>query len=184
MIVVSYWTNDAYKEYGLRMEASAKRLGLPTSCDALADRGSWQANNYIKPAFILDKLNQFNQPVLWVDADAVFHRMPDFLLWETSGFDVAAYYHGVKNPWAGTLFFQDNLASRKLLKLWIRLIQEAQPGMDQDVLSTVLAKSYEFNTLRLPPSYCWVERFMRRHYPAAQPVIEHFTITRPVGSMR
>lgn len=178
MLVCTYWTDDRYAAHAHRMLESARRVGLPTYGEFLPNQGTWQANNYLKPTYLRSKLDEFGRPLLWVDADAIFRGSPDLLL-DASGFDVAAYYSATNRPWAGTLYLQCNDVVRGLLDRWVAAVEDQQPAMDQDVLPSVLAKSYNFRALHLPPAYCWVESKMRRHYPKVQPVIEHLTVAHP-----
>jgi hypothetical protein len=65
-IVISFYTKKIPK----RLIDSCHSLGIESDIEAV--------DSALKPRFILNKLQKWNRPVLWVDADAAFLQRPDF----------------------------------------------------------------------------------------------------------
>jgi len=184
MIVVSYYT-DFYGVSAQKLKESLSKFDLRFDIEHVDDMGSWKLNNRLKPGFINLMMDSHpKDTIVWVDADAVVLSHPK--LFDSVGWDVAAWYNKVNSPWAGTLAFKPNNAARAALGRWMSLIERVDPEADvgergvlhQDVLGEAFRKQ-DVRILQLPPSYSWVERLMRRRFPGADPVIEHFMVSRP-----
>jgi hypothetical protein len=78
--VISFYTADT--PYQLEIQnliASCNRFAVSIDVEAVESFGSWELNCAFKPFFILKKLNEYKQPVLWVDADGVFTCFPEWI---------------------------------------------------------------------------------------------------------
>ncbi len=67
--LISFYT-PLYDKIKDRLVSSCHAFDLPFVIERHEDQGSWEANCCYKAAFILDKLLERKEPVLWVDADA------------------------------------------------------------------------------------------------------------------
>jgi hypothetical protein len=114
-----------------------------------------------------------------MDADARAVNYPSLLVDGIQDFDVAAYHDAPHRPCGGTVWFH-RTRGRKYVAHWIMLNEERKDALDDwDNLQAVFWEqrtNHGGRIYHLPPAYCWIERDMRRRFPTAEPVIEHFTI--------
>lgn len=79
-LVVSYYTKDTLYQLEVQnLIASCEQWGLDHHIEPIASFGSWEGNCCFKPFFLLEKLQQFQRPLFWVDADGVFLKKPQWL---------------------------------------------------------------------------------------------------------
>ena len=76
LIVAFFTQHNHYDEEARRLEASAKRYGLPLSLVGISNGGNWLTNTRFKTEFMIQARKQHRGPLLHVDADAVFHGDP------------------------------------------------------------------------------------------------------------
>ena len=78
MVVGYYTVNTPYEEEAQNLIRSLNKLGVNHDVIGVKTLGNWQANTRFKAGFMLDMLNKWpNYRLLYVDVDAVVHRMPD-----------------------------------------------------------------------------------------------------------
>jgi len=119
---------------------------------------------------------------LFVEPGATLH-VP-LRLFETGGFDVAAYVERLgppakQGPFDGigridlkTLFFRNSESARRVIARWMeRSRVHGKP--DAESLLIALSEIKDAGFLHLPPEYCWIEASMRAFHPAAEPKIQH-----------
>jgi len=176
MIVASFYTAK-YEQEVKNLIDTCHMHDLDYSINELPDKGSWLANVWQKPNYILDTLNSTTESVLWVDADATIQDhltlLPDP---EADMMGVANWqrYHGYytyrPDLWGlgrrpggvkplfirgGTLYFANNDNSRKMLDLWAG---EAEGcilnGTASDPAITWAVRESGINFQELPLSYC------------------------------
>ena len=71
-IVISFYTiKTPYEQEVKKLIDSCASLGIESDIEGVNSQAS-------KPQFIKNKLQKWNRPVLWVDADAAFLQRPDF----------------------------------------------------------------------------------------------------------
>lgn len=138
--------------------------GIPIEVEPLDSKGSWEKNVAMKPAFILDKLEKSDGPLLWVDADAVFLKKPDFTLFLEADFSVRfmeIFQHQPEHALnAATIFINQTEEALQLVKNWVRRCEilaienEAQPFLDQISLYQVLKENKKAKVMPLPVGYC------------------------------
>lgn len=172
-IVISYYTEgSAYKEESLRLKDSLLRLGIEHQICEVPNRGSWQANTQYKAQFILEKVEQTQRPVLYVDADAMFEQYPALL--DDFPHDFACHYRDGKELLSGTLYFGGGDLSRTILREWIDENERNKNLWDQRNLQTVLWRMGGKHDL-LPAQYCCIFDLMAH---VLDPVILHFQASR------
>lgn len=114
----------------------------------------------MKPAFILEKLKKSSTPLLWVDADAVFLKEPDFSLFSEVDFAVRFMDIFQDRPQyalnCATLFINQTKEAHELIESWAGRCTElrAEPFADQISLYEVLKENTKAKILPLPISYC------------------------------
>jgi len=166
---VTYHT-PSYAQYADKFKASCAAVNLPCLVRELPfEFQSWSEAVLEKPEFLWEMLVEHGE-VLWLDVDSEVREYPTMALAHDR--DVAVYFDRPGDPWAGTLFLRDSARTRSFLTFWTHLLAKHQPPSDQEVLDMALKLS-GVSINRLPPSYHWIERKMRRRFGAAVPVIEH-----------
>ena len=132
MMVVSYFTSEYSAEAPL-FEACCEAVGQQYLAVPFKSKGSWRLNCGMKAAFIRASLEQFEQPVLWVDIDGRFRLPWDLELEETT--DFAAWFiptavmssatrpHGATSQQdgiaAGTMYFNNTDVTKAFLDAWV-----------------------------------------------------------------
>lgn len=82
--LISFYT-PLYEPLAARLKASCERWGIPYHIVPLKSESSWEKNCSLKSRFILDALQTFKTPLLWVDADAeVLQPLPRSFPYEFS----------------------------------------------------------------------------------------------------
>jgi hypothetical protein len=188
LIIVGYYTvNTPYQNEAQKLINSCKRLGLNHDIVGVENLGSWQSNTRYKAKFMGDMLLKHpDKRLLYVDCDAVVHRLPDLFISYSA--DVAVRFQDFK--WrkneclSGTIYMENNLKTRKLCEVWGKINKGEGPQaktFEQWNLGAAieqLAKSDGLVCKNLPPEYTFIFDSMRKMYPNAVPVIEHFQASR------
>ena len=180
MIVVSFYTNEAYRAHAERLKVSLDRLGIRHDIVELPDRGGSRANILQKPAFLRDRLRAHRpEPILWIDADALVSRPLDLL--SENGHDVGVYSRRyIGDVWAGTVYFAQTTTASRIVDRWVERCERRPDLLDQvNLRFAIWLDNPAAKILHLPPEYCWVERMMRNGAPDADPVIEHLALSLP-----
>jgi hypothetical protein len=91
-LVISFFTQDwEYPQHAKRLERECWDLGIELYIKELESTGSYRTNCGKKPVFILDCLQEFRRPVLWLDVDASILKYPSQISNETQiYYDIAA----------------------------------------------------------------------------------------------
>jgi len=123
--VVSYFTpNWEYPAHAARLRASCESLGLPHVIEELPDQGAWRANGRLKPAFILEKMEELQRPLLWTDVDNEFLAVPTGLRADVDFMAVArkGTRFRRRSGWAWcvwVMLFNPTPGTMKLLRWWV-----------------------------------------------------------------
>ena len=189
LMVVGYYTvNTPYEQEAQNLIQSLNRLGLEKDIVGVNTLGNWQANTRFKASFMLDMLIKYpNHRLLYVDCDAVLHKMP--ILFNNYNCDIAVRWQDFK--WrkneclSGTIYMENNHKTQRLCRLWRDInINEgnASTRMEQwnldTVITTIKGEDPTFAVKNLPPEYTFIFDSMKHIYPAADPIIEHFQASR------
>lgn len=186
MIVLTFYTADGlYDREVERLKASADRVGLLVDAVQIDDAGNWNANVARKVDVIRNTMRMNpSVPVLFVDADAVFHANPQKLFGGiyTLGYDFAARWR-INRMQSGTMWFSGSGESFALVTRWRierdRLIKVGHMhGHGQRTLQAILERSdCQVKTFDLPTDLCYVfdNEKMNGH---SRPIIEHMQASR------
>ena len=186
--IVSFYTDDVvYREEVKNLISSIDKFNLLSYIEKIDNSTSWKETgngdaipivdkywrtsvNY-KPHFIKKCLDQFDENIVWVDADARIRQYPS--LFEDIEHDVAIHFRDGKECLTGTVFFKNNQGSRDIINTWISKYNEDPCGSgNQRTLGRVL-NTRKFTML--PASYTLIFDLMKDQGP---PVIEHFQASR------
>ena len=189
LMVVGYYTvNTPYEEEAQNLIRSLNKLGVNHDVSGVKTLGNWQANTRFKAGFMLDMLIKWpNHRLLYVDCDAVVHRMPN--LFKNYKCDIAVRWQDFrwrKNEClSGTIYMENNERTKRICKLWKDInVKEGNKStrMEQWNLDTVInqmkSEDPNFTYKNLPPEYTMIFDSMRGMYPNIVPVIEHFQASR------
>jgi hypothetical protein len=189
LMVVGYYTvNTPYEEEAQNLIRSLNKLGVNQDVIGVKTLGNWQANTRFKAGFMLDMLIKWpNHRLLYVDVDAVVHRMPD--LFKNYNCDIAVRWQDFrwrKNEClSGTIYMENNERTKRICELWRDInVKEGNKSnrMEQWNLDTVINQMKKedpnFTYKNLPPEYTMIFDSMRGMYPDIVPVIEHFQASR------
>lgn len=188
-VVVSYFTaGTGYEAEAKKLVRSLEALEIDHVVASVPNLGSWQKNTHYKARFILTMLDDpkvAGRPVVFVDADAIFHAKPE-LFWTLDCDAAFAYRDYSKFPsrlsqhrrelLSGTIYFANNPAVRGLIQEWIIENEKNLATWEQKNLQSVIGRiGAGFRFAELPPTYCKIFDIMKA---AGPPVIEHYQKSR------
>jgi hypothetical protein len=190
LLIVGYYTiSTPYEDEAKKLIASCNKIGIQHDIKGVQNLGSWQSNTRYKANFMLDMLTKHpDKRLLYVDCDAVIHSLP--VLFKNYSADVAVRFQDFnwrKNEClSGTIYMENNLKTRRLCELWAK--ENVSEGANAKTFEQWnLAKAIEqmgktdgLVCKNLPPEYTFIFDSMRKMYPGAVPVIEHFQASRKI----
>lgn len=172
-IVVSYYTiNSGYEMEVKRLKRSLDEFALPYDINPMPNKGNWFANVSARPQFILNMLNRYQRPVVWLDADARVIQYP--YLFHLLRCDFAAHWRDHKELLGGTMYWNNTKPAIDLLQAWVNELAKRSNGLTQKALQDILEQQTNCDSVNLPASYCYID-FMNIK---SQPVIEHLQASR------
>jgi len=190
-VVVAYFTkNTSYETYVQKLIQSLNVFRLPYEITPIEDKGGWHPNMQHKPTFILEMLEKYpNRSVVYVDADAVFFRYPEYFNYlDTQVTDEVAVHvldhtkyarkHQPPELLSGTIYFRNTQKSSIIVREWIAECKKDPMLWDQRALATVL-KRYPFHNL--PEEYTTIFDYMKS---VKNPVIKHYQASRETKNKR
>jgi hypothetical protein len=142
----------------------------------------------MKPSFILSQLKATQLPVVFLDVDLEFHKLPELFLpgsWPDGDRDVAIFnYWGnetnitnrrTPNTGSGVVFFNQTFKAKKLLVAWAEAMAYShnRRAPDDQVLDTLLVEGGWLARASfgwLPAAYL---RTAPAYYQGVDPVIDH-----------
>ena len=189
-IVVSFYTLETpYEEEVKKLIHSCVELNIESDIVGVRSKGSWEKNCGLKPFFILEKLKQWDRPILWVDADAVFKQRPDFD--EFDACDIAVRMNEFlpktheSRIVSNTIYIRNNSAGIALLEEWCRETdcklnhkERTMEFWDQVALRDALYARSEIQFLPMPLKYAKIFDFDDLFISEQEVVIEHHQASR------
>lgn len=190
-IVISFYTKDTFYQLEVQnLIASCEKFGIICDIEAINSFGSWEVNCAFKPFFIHRKLQELKQPVLWVDADAIFKKKPEILPVFAKDFAVRINADiPIDHPsrvMSGTVYANYTAGADALLRLWAKRSQEEinrvgrkEEFWDQISLRDALyceENPAAFDTL--PHTYTRIVDHRGDLQLEEEPVIEHYQASR------
>jgi len=170
MIYISYYTKNTPYETVMEncLLRTLNQWNLEYDIEGIDDRGSWQRNTGYKCEFIKKMLLKHNQPVVFLDSDALVIRNP--ILFDDLGeYDIAFHWLDWYLQWrgqerrdkrellSGTMMFSPTITTFDLLEDWINAVKNNPDVWEQRVLQKIVEKNEKFiNIYNLPAEYCAV----------------------------
>ena len=182
MKIITFYTDDPiYSKHIKNFHQSLIKINSPydvyieaVSCKRLL---TWSSATNYKPVFIKRCLEKFNESVLWVDADAVFHGGLE--IFETITESIACHFRRKRELLTGTLFFNPTDIAFQIIDQWITNIN-ARPGIwEQLNLQKALHNFSPLEIYKLSAGYTFIYDIMRKTNEYTGPIyIEHFQASR------
>ena len=122
-LIVSFYTDDwLYPTHARQLRAECNRLGLDSHIERRPSAGGYLENTCQKPTFLLECLERFQRPVLWIDVDGSIRRLPDHF--RERGWDMQARRMPPVRPrtWhVGTMYWEPTDVALAFIRRWIEL---------------------------------------------------------------
>jgi hypothetical protein len=122
--------SNYYSDCFTKLSKRFKALGAEFYAEQLPSRNNYLLNCLKKPRFILDCIEKFDTPVIWIDVDSGLRRLP--VLMDSCSTDIGSPIRSGEKPehvkhniHAGLLFFNNTKNTKSLLKQWIKLCNKA-----------------------------------------------------------
>lgn len=191
VIVSGFTPNPIYEEKAFKLASTLNDFNLNYEIVQMEERGSWIKNCQQKAEVILDALNRYKKPVVWLDADAEVKQNPS--LFNTLAEDICDIaYYAMPRPnrhlASGTLFFGNTSNARAILEHWIYACSISQE-YDQKILQDILWDSNlrpvsKFDIIELPVEYCRIfDNKSQEPYLRSEPVIIHTQASRLIKAI-
>lgn len=188
-LIVSFYTEETpYALEVLELINSCNAFGLDTHIVGVPSKGDWVLNCAMKPFFIRDQLKTKKRPVLWVDADAVFKKCPDFSFLLHADLSLREMKRFSSDPrfkfFSGSLFVNDTERGLQFVEEWCRYCEEKITKneelefLDQTSLAALLDKTESLKVHPLPIAYAKVFDLDVLEIHPEEVVIEHYQASR------
>ncbi len=174
MIVTTFYTNDLYEEQAKRMKASAEALGLVCQVSARPHKKRDQVLRDKVDHILEAHRGNPGKDILWVDADAVIHHKPK--IDPPAHCAIAAMLQHDHSVVPGTIWVRRGALGEAALMEAQILLDEHPDWETFEALSELRRRHGGRMFYGLDPAYNWVERWHRKRFPGARPVVEHFAI--------
>ena len=185
-VYVSFYTNAAYQHEAERLTASLHRTACVYDVVPESDMG-WVAAVRYKPEFLLNMLDKHpDNPIVWVDADAIMVSSPDEFI--DPPYDIGVHTvnwadypmssRSDRETLSGTIYLRNTEMVRDFLRAWIAGVKASPTLLEQAVLQRLVRDGTWTSKLRIaniPPAYCQIFDSMGM---IGEPVIEHFQASR------
>jgi len=164
-LLISFYSDIEDKTYysdnANRLRKECKDLDMQCSIQHKESLGSYQLNCLSKPQFILDMLERFNKPLLWMDVDSRLHKTPDiFDKFDESVDMVVATANGMLSGMkASPLYFNNTDKAKEFINAWIastKDILENNVGVfdHEPLFSLIPTFIKKMNIGYVGPEYC------------------------------
>ncbi|WP_299197463.1 putative nucleotide-diphospho-sugar transferase [uncultured Amphritea sp.] len=182
MIIIGYYTTDSvYESCFELLEKSLIRAGHRYSFKAIPP-SDWKSATDLKPKIVLEQLEQFQEPVLYLDVDAFVHENLD-QYFADKDCDIAVNYlrkkTGEEELLSGTVYFAYSEKVLSLVRAW-KEVGENNPLLnDQQALQQAVQEfEDELKVYRLSAAFTYI--FDRVYEDVKRPVIEHLQASREI----
>jgi len=130
-----------YHDCSIRIKERIEKLNGRIYIEQLPTLGSYAANCLRKPEFILNCLNKFEEPVIWIDIDSIINSLPVEM--DCLNVDVACVEKPNGCPESALIYFNNTQYSKNFLNKWIAGCLIQQPELDHPVLKELWATPSE-----------------------------------------
>lgn len=173
VLYISCYT-DVYEEEAKGLIETLKQFDLPHKVERKESLGSWDLNTKLKANFVQETLNEQDDAVVWLDADARVKQNP--VLFNEIQEDFACHIRRGVELLSGTLYFANNDRCKDLVTEWIKINNQRKKAFDQQNLHSIIKRylPQKLITLKeLPPTYCLFDLIIKFEKVMEAPVIWH-----------
>ena len=161
-LLISFYSDieTYYSDNATRLREECKTLDIQCSIQHKESLGSYQLNCLSKPQFILDMLDEFKQPLLWVDVDSKLHKSLDiFDHFEDTDMVVATSNGKLSGMKASPIYFANTDITKEFINAWIgttKDIIENDVGVfdHEPLFSLIPIFNNKMNIKFVGPEYC------------------------------
>lgn len=150
-----------YSDNAKRLIGECESLAIPHDIREKETLGTYQLNCLSKPQYILDRLNELNRPIIWMDIDSKIHKpLIIFDQFDESVDLVIATANGqLSGMKASPLYFGNTEMAREFLSAWIdttkKILENDDGVFDHEPLFGLVADySKKMNVKAVGPEYC------------------------------
>lgn len=190
-LIISFYTKKTLYQLEIQnLLESCEKWNLPIEIEGVESFGSWELNCAYKPFFIYRKLQELKRPLLWLDADAVVVKKPEWIEAFGGDFSVRINEHlpsdHPSKVISGTIFANYTPECSQLLREWVKeshnqLMQEERKEEFWDQIAlrdALLSKAHAANVKSMPLSYAKISDHPEDCRLVSDPVIEHYQASR------
>lgn len=154
--VSAYTINTPYEKEAQNLKESLIKFGFSTEhVVPINNLGTWEKNCQQKATVIKNKLLELQEPIIWLDADAVLNKDPKLFFNIEKDLAICVY----RNEYlSGTIFLKPTEKIYGLLDEWIVECKKNPKEWDQKILQRLILKNNVEHEI-LPTSYCKVDFF-------------------------
>lgn len=151
-MIASFNTPDPYySQHAIRLRCECYMLGLRYEIVERPDAGGYLANCRQKPVFLLETLEKYGEPLLWVDVDGSVLKRPTAIDYSLD-FMARPKPKGRGRKWhVGTVFVNATVGGRAFLRAWVDEL-DGQTS-DEAALDRLWRKGFPCTSGALPPEY-------------------------------
>ena len=172
VLFISCYT-DLYEEEAKGLVETLEKFNLKHNVARLESLGSWNLNTKLKTTWIKKNLQEQQEPVVWLDADARVEQYPQ-LFFDFKDVDFACHMRRGVELLSGALYFGNNEKTHEIVEQWIAVNARKPAVFDQRNLHEVVKTRQEkINWHLLPPTYCLFDLIVKYEGVKDSPVIWH-----------
>jgi hypothetical protein len=156
MQIVNLVTRGVYEEVVEPLVETCAAHNIPLDVTVVDPGETWQHNCAMKAQHVLDKLNEYRAPIVWLDADAEVLKYPVLFdeFAEANDHDFAGYSNAWdKNLISSVLWFNYTPTAISLAEKWAKLCAQDPTRWDQDSLWLAMRQMPGLRWRPLPRSY-------------------------------
>lgn len=153
MKIISYYCdigdNTYYSDHAKRLDQDLSHFDLDYEIAELESFDNYRLNCLRKPKFILEKIKEYKQPILWLDVDSYVHRnLNIFDQFDNSDYDLI---YATESPdWgplkASPIYFPYKEKTLEIIESWVddcnKCIESNHPFFDHEVLLWITLARY------------------------------------------
>jgi len=150
-----------YSDHAERLISECESLGIPHDIREKKSLGSYQLNCLSKPQYILDRMEEFNKSVLWMDIDSKIHKPLDiFDSFEEDADMVVSTANGkLSGIKASPLYFGNTENAKEFINAWINsgkdIIENNKGVFDHEPLFPLIEHFHRKIKIKfVGPEYC------------------------------
>lgn len=157
-IITFFTDNWRYKKHALEMRDICNKFKLNYYIAEYQNLKNYLHNTKLKPKFIQQAITECKTDVLWIDADGILSKTPDYFLNIEADFAAKIMPPSRNRRWhVGTMYFKYNDKVLNMIDEWVAISQLHTSVSDEDALDNLYKSGY-FNTNNIiakdiPPTY-------------------------------